>query len=90
MIICVLLTMPWVTDCETAIGLPIASTTSPTFSWLESPQAATANGASGRLRVFNFSFSTAMSASGSVPTRVASTSSPSASVQVMRMALPAT
>ncbi len=90
MIICVLLTMPRVTDWETAIGLPIASTTSPTRSPSESPQPAAASGASGRLRVSNFSFSTAMSASGSVPILAASTSSPSARVQVMWVALPAT
>ena len=90
MIICMLLTMPLVTDCETAIGQPIASTTSPTFSRLESPHSATARGTSGCLRVSSFNFNTAMSASGSVPTRVASTSSPLARVQVMRTASPAT
>ena len=78
------------TDWETAIGLPMASTTSPTFNWFESPHMATGSGGIGLLARLHFSFSTAMSANGSVPIFVASTSSPSAIVQMMRMALPAT
>ena len=71
MIISVLLTIPIVTDWESARGLPSASTRSPTFSFEASPKAATGNlrGSAGR------SFRTAMSESGSVPTRSAGISS---------------
>ena len=86
MIISVLLTIPIVTDCESASGLPSASTRSPTFSLVTSPKAAAGNvrGVSGR------SFSTAMSDSGSVPTSSAGISSRLASVQVMARVRPAT
>ena len=43
MIISVLLTIPIVTDCESASGLPRASTRSPTFSFVTSPNVATGN-----------------------------------------------
>ena len=82
--------MPLVTDCETAIGQPIARTTSPTLAWSELPHEATARGAAGRLRESSFSFKTAISAMGSVPIRTASISSPLERLQIMRVALPAT
>ena len=86
MIISVLLTIPIVTDCDSASGLPSASTRSPTCSEPTSPKLATGNfrGAAG------FSFSTAMSDSGSVPTSSAGISSRLASVQTMARVRPAT
>ena len=86
MIISVLLTIPIVTDCDSASGLPRASTRSPTFSFVTSPNVATGNvrGAAGR------SLSTAMSESGSVPTSSAGISSRLASVQVIARVRPAT
>ena len=81
-----LLTMPMVTDCESASGLPRASTRSPTFSFEASP-----NWAAGNVLGFGgFSFRTAMSESGSVPTNSAGISSRVGSVQVMLRVLPAT
>ena len=86
---CRLLTMPLVTDCETAIGEPMASTVSPMRARSESPNLAT-----GSLPVFlrrlRSSRITAMSASASVPTSLASISSPSAMRQRRWRALPAT
>jgi len=77
MIISVLLTIPIVTDCESASGLPRASTRSPTLSFETSPKCATGNlrGTGG------FSLRMAMSDSGSVPTNSAGISSRVASVQ---------
>ena len=86
MIISVLLTIPIVTDCDSASGLPRASTRSPTFSLVTSPNVATGNfrGVAGRRR------STAISERGSVPTSSAGISSRLASVQVIARVWPAT
>ena len=85
----VLLTMPFVTDCETAAGQPIASTTSPTFNLSESPNCATCNG-SLFLRLVRSSWTIAMSVNGSVATKRDSTSSPSHIRQISRLPRPAT
>ena len=86
MVISVLLMMPSVTDWERAMGLPIASTYSPTRIFEESPNSAGLNsiGCSG------LSLRTEMSVSGSVPTSSASISSRFHRVQKMRAAWPAT
>ena len=86
MIISVLLTIPIVTDCDSASGLPIARTRSPTLSDAARPKLATGNvrGLAG------LSLSTAMSDSGSVPTSSAGISSRDASVQRIALVLPAT
>ena len=86
MIISVLLTMPIVTDCERARGLPRASTRSPTLSVATSPKEATGN----RRGVAGRSLRTAMSESGSVPTSSAGISSRLARVQVIARVRPAT
>ena len=85
-IISVLLTIPIVTDWESARGLPSASTGSPTLSFDESPNfaAGIGRGLAGR------SFNTARSESGSVPTRSAGISSRLASVHVIARVRPAT
>jgi hypothetical protein len=84
--ISVLLTIPIVTDCDRASGLPSASTRSPTRSVAAVPKLAVGN-----FRGFGgFSFTTAMSDSGSVPTSSAGISSLDASVQRMALVLPAT
>ena len=80
MTISVLLMMPKVTDCEMAIGLPIASTESPTRSFDESPNVAKRNSRG----LEGLSFKIEMSDSGSVPTSSASISSRSQSVQNIR------
>ncbi len=74
------LTMPWVTDCDSPTGLPIASTTSPMRSWSERPKIATGSGA-------RSIFSTAKSVSGSRPTILASATRPSASCTRIESAL---
>ena len=66
------LTMPAVTVWPTLKGLPMASTTSPTCSARTSPSATTGSWSSSI-------FSTAMSVSGSLPTRRARVWRPSAS-----------
>src|SRR5207247_2041660 len=75
-----LLMMPSVTDCERAIGLPIARMESPTPIFDESPNMAGTNsrGFSG------LSLSTEISVRGSVPTSSAGISSRSHKVQTMR------
>jgi hypothetical protein len=78
--------MPRVTDCDNASGLPIANTVSPTLSASESAKSTAGNSRPGA----PLSWSTAMSESGSVPTRVASISSLLASTQTSRVARPAT
>ena len=82
----VLLMIPSVTDCDSAIGLPIASTESPTRMADESPNCAGSNsrGWSGLRRMME------MSVSGSVPTSSASISSRFHNVQNIRLACPAT
>jgi len=80
------LTMPSVTDCDKAMGLPIASTESPTRIFDESPNLA---GVKSR-GVPDLSLRTEMSVSGSVPTSSASTSSRFHNVQNIRMPCPAT
>ena len=86
MIIFVLLTMPSVTDCDSASGLPIASTGWPARSLDESP-----NFAAGNVRgLSGCSLTTAMSDSGSVPTRSAGTSSHVDNVQTILRGRPAT
>ena len=86
MIISVLLTIPIVTDCDSASGLPSARTRSPTFSDVAVPNAATGN-----LRGFaGFNLITAMSDSGSVPTSSAGISSRVDNVQTIALVLPAT
>ncbi len=86
MIISVLLTIPIVTDWESASGLPRASTRSPTFNFVESPKCATGNvrGLGG------FNLRMAMSERGSVPTSSAGISSRVASVQMIARVFPAT
>ena len=76
-IISVLLTIPIVTDWDSASGLPSASTRSPTLSLETSPKWAAGNvrGTGG------LSLRMAMSDSGSVPTSSAGISSREASVQ---------
>ena len=86
MIISVLLTMPIVTDCDSASGLPSASTRSPTLSERAEPKLATGNVRG----VGGFSLSTAMSESGSVPTSSAGISSRVASVHTIALVWPAT
>ena len=86
MIISVLLTIPIVTDCDRARGLPRASTRSPTLSVETSP-----NDATGKVRgVDGRSRSTAISDSGSVPTSSAGISSRLASVHMIARVRPAT
>ena len=85
-IISVLLIIPSVTDWDSASGLPIARTRSPTRTADESPKRATGNS---RPRS-GFSLMTAMSVSGSIPISSASTSSRLDSVQNIRIAWPAT
>ena len=86
MIMSVLLTMPSVTDCDSASGLPIASTTSPARELGRVAEARRRK----RVGFAGFSFSTAMSESGSVPTSSAGTSSLLDSVQTIRCRRPVT
>ena len=86
MVILVLLTMPRVTDCDSANGLPMANTVSPTLARLESPQSTAGNS---EWRLLS-SLSTAISDIGSVPTSVASISSLLENTQSARVAWPAT
>ena len=89
-IIAVFATMPFVTDCDTPAGLPIASTTSPTASLSEFPNLAGRNFSLGFLRLDKSSFKMARSLNASVPISVASTSSRFESRQTSRVARPAT
>ena len=85
MIISVLLTMPIVTDWESASGLPSASTRIAHLQLgdvAEPSPTGNVRGLAGR------SLMTAMSESGSVPTRSAGTSSRLASVQVIARVRP--
>ena len=86
MIISVLLTMPIVTDCESASGLPRASTRSPTLSLRDVAE----RGDRELARRRGPQLRTAMSDSGSVPTSSAGISSRLASVQVIARVRPAT
>ena len=87
MIISVLLTIPIVTDCDSASGLPSASTRSPTFSFETSPKLRRP-GTSAASR--GLSLRMAISDSGSVPTSSAGISSRVASVQMIARVRPAT
>jgi hypothetical protein len=69
-------TMPRVSVCSRPSGLPSASTSSPTRTWLESPSFATASAAplGGATRI------SARSKIGSAPTSSAASAVPSSSV----------
>jgi hypothetical protein len=79
-------TIPSVIDEESASGLPMANTVSPTSSASESPNSACGKVSPARPP----SLSTEMSVSGSCAITVAGSTRPSVSVQSIRVVCPAT